>query len=129
MINTFLIVITLRRFFKSFSFKNNFQKFIFVILALTVWDGSASIAFYTGNMGFTVSLLYLYLLLDLREGNQTKFLTFIFIATLIKPIYIIFLGSIFFYNKSLLKSVKSSKSQALIQSYDAISLRSHIRSS
>ena len=108
MINTFLIVITLRRFFKSFSFKNNFQKFIFVILALTVWDGSASIAFYTGNMGFTVSLLFLYLLLDLREGNQTKFLTFIFIATLIKPIYIIFLGSIFFYNKSLLKSVKNS---------------------
>ena len=31
-----------------------------------------------------------------------------FIATLIKPIYIIFLGSIFFYNKSLLKSVKNS---------------------
>ena len=48
------------------------------------------------------------MLLDLREGNQTKFLTFIFIATLIKPIYIIFLGSIFFYNKSLLKSVKNS---------------------
>ncbi len=106
--NTFLIILTLKRFFRKFSFENNFQKFIFVILALTVWDGSASIAFYTGNMGFTISLIYLYLILDLREGNQIKFLTFVFFATLIKPIYIIFLGSIFFYNKSIVDSIKKT---------------------
>lgn len=106
--NTFLIILTLKRFFTKFSFENNFQKFIFVILALTVWDGSASIAFYTGNMGFTISLIYLYLILDLRENNQIKFLTFVFFATLIKPIYIIFLGSIFFYNKSIIDSIKKT---------------------
>ena len=108
MINIFLIIITLERFFKSYPLKNTFQKFIFAILALTVWDGSASIAFYTGNMGFTISLLYLFFLLNLQKSNQIRFLLFVFFATLIKPIYFIFLGTIFFYNKSIADSIKKS---------------------
>ncbi|NSX00161.1 hypothetical protein CL639_005295, partial [bacterium] len=108
LINITLLIFTLKEFFKKFKLSSSFNKFVFIILSLTIWDGSAFIAFYTGNVGFTISLIYLYFLLNLNQSNQNKFLLFIFISTLIKPIYILYLGTIFFFNKSISESIKKS---------------------
>ena len=108
LINITLLIFTLKEFFKKFKLSSSFNKFVFIILSLTIWDGSAFIAFYTGNVGFTISLIYLYFLLNLNKSNQNKFLLFIFISTLIKPIYILYLGTIFFFNKSISESIKKS---------------------
>ncbi len=95
-INFFLLISVFSKLIKRF----NFDKKIFSILliylffVINTFDGAITVALYSGNMGLPIALIGLNLLIDYIEGVNKKFLYFIVIATLLKPIYICFCGAI-----------------------------------
>jgi len=95
-INFYLLIHLFMKIIKKFEIESNFIGFILVYLFLVfnTFDGAITVAIYSGNMGLPIALIGLSLLINYVEKDDKKFLIFIVIATLLKPIYICFAGAI-----------------------------------
>ena len=95
-INFYLLLHLFIKIIKKFEIESNFIGFILVYLFLVfnIFDGAIMVAIYSGNMGMPIALIGLSLLINYIEKDDKKFLIFIVIATLLKPIYICFAGAI-----------------------------------
>lgn len=95
-INFYLLIHLFIKIIKKFQIESNFIGFILVYLFLVfnTFDGAITVAIYSGNMGLPIALIGLSLLINYIEKDDKRFLIFIVIATLLKPIYICFAGAI-----------------------------------
>jgi len=95
-INFYLLIHLFIKIIKKFKVESNFIGFILVYLFLVfnTFDGAITVAIYSGNMGLPIALIGLSLLINYIEKDDKRFLIFIVIATLLKPIYICFAGAI-----------------------------------
>ena len=95
-INFYLLLHLFIKIIKKFEIESNFIGFILVYLFLVfnTFDGAITVAIYSGNMGMPIALVGLSLLINYIEKDDKKFLIFIVIVTLLKPIYICFAGAI-----------------------------------
>ena len=95
-INFFLLISVFSKLIKKFNYNGKIIPFLFVYLffVFNTFDGAITVAIYSGNMGLPIALIALNLIIDYIEGKNKRFLYFIVIATLLKPIYICFCGAI-----------------------------------
>ena len=82
---------------KKFDFKKYVIPTILIYLffIFNTFDGAITVAIYSGNMGLPIALIGLIFLIDYVEEKNNKFLYFIVIAALLKPIYICFTALFF----------------------------------
>jgi len=95
-INFFLLISLFVKLIRKF----NFQRYIiptvllYLFFVFNTFDGAITVAIYSGNMGLPLALLALNFLIDYIDEKNNRFLYFIVIAALLKPIYICFTGAI-----------------------------------
>ena len=89
-INFFLLITLFVKLIKKFDFKRYVIPTILIYLffIFNTFDGAITVAIYSGNMGLPIALIGLIFLIDYVEEKNSRFLYFIVIAALLKPIYI-----------------------------------------
>lgn len=107
-INFYLLISVFSKLIKRFNFDNKFFLIIicYLFFVFNTFDGAITVAIYSGNMGLPIALLGLNLLIDYVENKNNRFLYFIVIATLLKPIYICFTGAILLKEENFKSFVK-----------------------
>lgn len=111
-LNFFLLIVAFK---KVFSFLSNLRNYVVGILLyfffiFNTFDGAITVALYSGNLGVTISLIGLILLIDYLRDNDPKFIWFVVIATILKPIYICFAAAMFLNERNFISSaVKITK--------------------
>ena len=90
---------------KKFDFKRYVIPTILIYLffIFNTFDGAITVAIYSGNMGLPIALIGLIFLIDYVEEKNSRFLCFIVIAALLKPIYICFTGAILLKERNIKK--------------------------
>jgi len=100
-INLFLIfkisIIFINRIDMSF-----FQALLFVSSLLMIFSSGILVSMVSGNLGFLISLITIYLFLKYSENNNSFFFYYIVLISLYKPLYICYLIIIFLKKDSYL---------------------------
>ena len=106
-INFFLLITLFVKLIKKFDFKKYVIPTILIYLffILNTFDGAITVAIYSGNMGLPIALIGLIFLIGYVEEKNNRFLYFILIAALLKPIYICFTAAILLKERNIKKFI------------------------
>ena len=100
-INFYLLISLFIKLIKEFDINKGAKIILvgYIFFVINTFDGAITVAIYSGNMGLPIALLALNLLIDYIEEKNNRFLYFIIVATLLKPIYLCFCGAILLKEK------------------------------
>jgi len=107
-LNFFLIILAFKKVLSFMSHIKNYLVgfLLYFFFIFNTFDGAITVAIYSANIGVTISLIGLILLIDYLKTNDSKFIWFVVIATLFKPIYICFAAAIFLNDSNFISSIK-----------------------
>ena len=100
-INFYLLISLFIKLIKRFDLNKGIGIILagYIFFVINTFDGAITVAVYSGNMGLPIALIASNLLIDYVEEKNNRFIYFIVIATLLKPIYLCFCGAILLKEK------------------------------
>jgi len=107
-VNFFLLLISFREIIKNLSSIGEYWAplLLYFFFISNTFDGAITVALYTGNLGVTVALVGLLLLIKYIKDDTKHFLWFIVLASILKPIYICFIAGILLKEETLKNSIR-----------------------